>query len=225
MDEYDRQGVISKFADVCHDLGIGNPLVVSLNGAQPGALAMAEQRGVTIWGQDEISRHVGASAVLDLQHRPMVEEVGFPSHLDADGAEKLVAKATSGTLGLGKETVTVTGNVWLPVAVVPLTLLKAVAMRRKSATTQMWAVYDLIGGTFLTGLDEEPERTPVAIESPKIAPHLKPNDPVKHLNQVVERFEKATRDDTIKKYRSQLDNLGVPCDATAHVWDLVAATQ
>ena len=208
-----EKDVVSKFADVCYDLGIGNPLVVSLNGMRSGAVAMAEQRGVTLWGQAEIERHVGKSSVLNLQNRPMREEVGFARQLVAPEAEQLVAKQTSGTLGIGREEVVRQGSAWLPVAVVQLTLQKY-GLRRtitgKVVTVPAWGIYDLIGGTFVTRLDDEPERTPVTMDGPKIDQILKPSEPGRTIEAVIAKWDKASTDSALAKYRKQMDQLGIP---------------
>lgn len=212
-----EKDVISKFADVCHDLGLGNPLVVSLNGSRPGALAMAEQRGVTIWGPDEIARHVGRSAVANLQNRPMVEEVGFPRLLDASAAGALIAKETSGRLGIGKEEVVWAGDAWIPVVVLQLTLRKYGPFQRKAATTPAWGIYDLVGGTFVTRLDSEPERTAVRLDGPKVDQLLKLGEPAKTLEVIIGRWNKASGEATIAKYRAEMSRLGVPEMHTATV--------
>lgn len=217
-----EKDVISKFADVCHDLGLGHALVVSLSGARPGALAMAQQRGVIIWGPDEIGRHLGNSSVLNLQNRPMVEEVGFPRRLDADGASELVAKDTSGRLGIGKEDVVWSGDAWTPAAVVQLTLRKygvRQAITGKAATSQAWAVYDLIGGTFVTRLDAEPERTAVQLDGPKLHQLLKLPEPAKTLDTIIGKWQKATSETATQKYRAEMDRLGIPEMHTATVGD------
>ena len=211
------KAVVSKFADVCHDLGIGNPLVVSLNGSQPGALAMAEQRGVTIWGQDEIARHIGSSSVLDLQNRPMVQEVAFPRLLTTADAEAIIAKDTGGRLGIGRSEVVWQGPAWIPVAVVQLTLRKIGPLQRKAATSQAWAVYDLVGGTFVTRLEAEPDRVPVELDGPKLDQPLKTSEPAKTLSTVIGKWDKVTSDAAKEKYRGQMGRLGVPDWHTATV--------
>ena len=74
----------------------------------------------------------------------------------------------------------------------------------------MWATYDLIGGTFVTGLDDEPERTPVKLDGPRLERLLKVVDPAKSLDKIVASYRKATTDNTIAKWRGQMANLGVP---------------
>ena len=214
-----EKDVVSKFADVCHDLGLGHALVVSLNGARPGALAMAQQRGVIIWGQDEIGRHVGNSSVLDLQNRPTVEEVGFQRSLDTTAAEQLVAKETGGRLGIGKEDIVWQGSAWMPVALVQLTLRKYGPFQRKAATYPAWGVYDLIGGTMVARLDSAPERTPVQLDGPKLDQLLKLAEPAKTLETVIEKWHKVTSEAATQKYRAAMDRLGIPPMHTATVGD------
>ena len=74
----------------------------------------------------------------------------------------------------------------------------------------MWGVYDLVGGTFVTGLDAEPERTPVQLDAGQIQPALKVTDPAKTLDKIVASFRKVTSDEAKAKYRTQMRDLGVP---------------
>jgi hypothetical protein len=205
-----EKDVVAKFDYVRRDLGLGHGVVVSLNGARPGALSAAKELGIVVWGPDEIEPHLGKVSVLGLQNRPMVEEVGFPRVLAADAARQLVEKETGGRLGFGKEEVVYAGDAWIPVSVVQLTLMEVGIVRRKTATSQMWVVYDLIGGTFVTRLDTEVERTAVPLDGPRVEPKLKVVEPAKHLDAVVAKFDKVTSDDAKAKYRGQMAKLGVP---------------
>lgn len=212
-----EKDVIAKFNEVRRDLGLGHALVVSLNGARAGALTLADELGVIIWGPDEIQGHIGTSAVVGLQNRPTVEEVGFPRELgDADGSA-LIAKATAGRLGIGKEEVTWERNAWIPVALTQLTLRKYGPLQRRMATSQAWAIYDLVGGTFITRLEEEAARTPVAMDGPRLAQLLKLTEPGKALERIIAKWDRATGDVTIQKYRSEMDRLGIPAMHTATV--------
>jgi Restriction endonuclease len=202
--------VVAKFHDAHLDLGIGHGLIVALAGARPRAMDMAKERGITVWGSDEMQPHLGKAQLVGLQNRPMIEEVGFPRLLAGDVAQALVEKETSGRFGIGKEEVTWTGDAWLPVAVVQMTLMQVGSLRRKTAASQMWGVYDLVGGTFVTGLDADPERTPVRLDADQIRPALKPTDPAKTLDKIVASYRKVTSDDAKAKYRGQMANLGVP---------------
>ncbi len=205
-----EKDVIAKVNEVRRDLGLGHAVVVSLNGARSGATTLANELGVIVWGPDEIQPLLGKTEVLGLQNRPMVEEVGFPRHKPTDAARQLVEKEASGRFGIGRETVVAGGDAWIPVSVVPLTLMEVGILRRKTAATQMWAVYDLIGGTFVTGLDAEPERTPVQLDGPRLEPRLKIPEPAKRLDKIVASYRKVTSDDAKAKYRGQMANLGVP---------------
>ncbi len=202
--------VVAKFHDAHLDLGIGHGLIVALAGARPRATEMAKERGITVWGPDEMQPHLGKAQLVGLQNRPMIEEVGFPRLLAPEAARALVGKETSGRLGIGKEEVTWSGDAWLPVSVVQMTLMQMGSLRRKTAASQMWGVYDLIGATFVTALDAEPERTPVQLDAGQIQPALKVTDPAKTLDKIVEAFRKVTSDDAKAKYRGQMANLGVP---------------
>jgi hypothetical protein len=113
-------------------------------------------------------------------------------------------------LGIGKEEVVWSGDAWMPVSVLPLALMQMGVFRRKTAAWQMWAVYDLIGGTFVTGLDDEPARTPVQLDVGTIKPQLKVVEPRKTLDAIVAKYNKVTSDDAKAKYRGQMTNLGVP---------------
>ncbi len=154
--------------------------------------------------------HLGKAQLVGLQNRPMIEEVGFPRLLTGAAARALVEKETGGRLGFGKEDVTWSGDAWLPVSVVQMTLMQMGSLRRKTAASHMWGVYDLIGGTFVTALDTEPERTSVQLDAGQIQPTLKVTDPAKTLDKIVASFRKVTSDDAKAKYRGQMGNLGVP---------------
>ncbi len=212
-----EKDVIAKFDYVRRDLGLGHAVVVSLHGARAGALTAAGELGVIVWGQDEIARHHGISSVLNLQNRPMVEEVGFPRVLDAAGVEPLVAKETGGTLGIGKAEIVWQGPAWIPVALVQLTLRKYGPFQRKAATVSAWAVYDLIGGTFVTRLDSEPDRTPVSLDGPKLDHLLKLTAPAKTLDTIIGKWAKVTSEAATKKHRTEMDRLGIPEMHTATV--------
>lgn len=205
-----EKDVVAKFDYARRDLGLGHGVVVSLNGARPGALAAAKELGIVVWGPDEIEPHLGKVSVLGLQNRPMVEEVGFRRVLASDEARRLVDKETGGRFGIGKEDVVWSGDVWIPVSVVQLTLMELGILKRKTATSQMWATYDLIGGTFVTGLDTEAERTVVELDGPRLEPQLKVVDPAKQLDGIVARYGKVTSEDAKAKYRGQMAKLGVP---------------
>lgn len=202
--------VVAKFNDAHLDLGIGHGLIVALAGARPRAMEMAKERGMTVWGPDEMQPHLGKAQLVGLQNRPMIEEVGFPRLLASDAARALVEKETSGRLGFGKEEVTWSGDAWLPVSVVQMTLIQMGSLRRKTAASQMWGVYDLVGGTFVTGLDTEPERTSVQLDAGQIQPALRVTDPAKSLDRIVATYRKVTSDDAKTKYRTQMRDLGVP---------------
>lgn len=202
--------VVAKFHDAHLDLGIGHGLIVALAGARPRAMDMAKERGITVWGPDEMQPHLGKAQLVGLQNRPMIEEVGFPRLLTGDAAQAFVEKETGGRLGFGKEDVTWSGDAWLPVSVVQMTLMQMGSLRRKTAASQMWGVYGLIGGTFVTGLDAEPERTPVQLDADRIQPTLKVTDPAKTLDKIVTTYRKVTSDDAKAKYRGHMANLGVP---------------
>ena len=140
----------------------------------------------------------------------MVAEVEFPRLLDTANSRQLVEKETSRRFGIGKEEVVWSDDAWVPVSVVPLTLMEMGIVRRKTATSQKWAVYDLIGGTFVTGLDTEPARTPVELDGGTIKPQLNVVDPRKTLDAIVAKYDKVTSDDAKAKWRGQMANLGVP---------------
>lgn len=148
--------------------------------------------------------------MLGLQNRPMVEEVGFARVLDAAGARTLVDKEAAGRFGIGKQEVVMSADAWIPVAVVPLTLMELGIVRRKTATTQQWNVYDLIGGTFVTAVDTEPERHPVPIDGALLPALQQLVEPARALDAVEAKWERVTSDDTKTKYRAQLTKLGVP---------------
>lgn len=205
-----EKDVIAKFNEVRRDLGLGHALVISLNGARPGATSLADELGVVVWGPDEIEPILGRTSVLGLQNRPAVEEVGFPRRLAADDALDLVRRETSGRLGIGREEVVWAENVWIPVSVVPLTLLKMKMIGRSTNTSPAWAVYDLIAGTFVCRDETEPERTPVQLDGGQLKARLKVVDPVKTLDKVSAKFDQVTSEQAIKKYRGQLARLGVP---------------
>lgn len=202
--------VVAKFHDAHLDLGIGHGLIVALAGARPRAMDMAKERGITIWGPDEMQPHLGKAQLVGLQNRPMIEEVGFPRLLTGAAARALVEKETGGRLGFGKEDVTWSGDAWLPVSVVQMTLMQMGSLRRKTAASHMWGVYDLIGGTFVTALDTEPERTSVQLDAGQIQPAVRVTDPAKTLDKIVTTYRKITSDDAKAKYRGQMANLGVP---------------
>ncbi len=202
--------VVAKFHDAHLDLGIGHGLIVALAGARPRAMEMAKERGITVWGPDELQPHLGKAQLVGLQNRPMIEEVGFPRLLASNEARALVEKESSGRLGFGKEEVTWSGAAWLPVSVVQMTLMQMGSIRRKTAASQMWGVYDLVGGTFVTRLDTEPERTPVELDAGQIQPALKVTEPAKTLDKIVATYRKVTSDDAKTKYRTQMRDLGVP---------------
>jgi hypothetical protein len=212
-----EKDVIAKFNEVRRDLGIGHALVVSLNGARSGAHTLARDLGVIVWGPDEIEPHFGKSSLVGLQNRPMVEEVGFPRLLDAEDARRLIEKQTAGRLGIGREEVVWSGEVWLPVAVVQLTLRKVGLFQRKAATSQAWSVYDLIGGTFVTRLDEEPERTPVQLDGPRLEALQKLVAPAKTMEKAIDKWANVTSDSATEKYRNEMSKLGIPDGHTATV--------
>lgn len=212
-----EKDVIAKFDFARRDLGLGHALVVSLNGARAGAVDTARELGVIVWGPDEIQAHVGRSAVTGLQNRPKVEEVGFPRRLADDEASALIAKATAGRLGIGKEEIVWESNAWIPVALTQLTLRKYGPLQRKMATTQAWAVYDLVGGVLVARLDSEPERTPVAMDGPRLEQLLKLTEPGTSLERIIAKWDKATGEATIQKYRTEMDRLGIPAMHTATV--------
>jgi hypothetical protein len=212
-----EKDVVAKFNEARRDLGLGNALIVSLNGSQPGALGLAADLGVAVWGRDEIQSHLGKVSVLDLQNRPMVQEVGFQRGLSAAEAEQLIAKETGGRFGIGKEVIVWQGPAWVPVAVVQLTLRKYGPFQRKMATTAGWGVYDLVGGTFITRLDAEPERTPVQLDGPRIDQILKLTEPAKTIEKVISNWVKVTSDAATQRHRSEMDRLGIPEMHTAMV--------
>jgi hypothetical protein len=158
---------------------------------------------------------LGRTAVAGIQNRPIVEEVGFARLLASADAREIVDKEAAGRFGIGKEEVVWSSDVWIPVAVVQLTLLEIQRVRRQTRTSQAWTVYDLLAGTFVTRLDNEPARTPVHLDGPVLAPKLKLKDPAKTLDDVITRYEKVTSEDAKGRYRQQLANLGVPALHTA----------
>ncbi len=190
---------------------------MSLNGARAGATTLARELGVILWGPDEIEPHLGKTSIRGLQNRPMVEEVGFPRLLANDDARVLIDKQTAGRFGIGKEQVVWSGEAWLPVSVVQLTLRKIGPFQRKAATSQAWCVYDLIGGAFVARLDEEPERTPVELDGPRLELVQKLTEPAKALQKTIDRWDKVTSDSAREKYRSEMSRLGIPDWHTATV--------
>lgn len=214
-----EKDVVTKSDYVRRDLGLGHGIVVSLNGARPGALAAADELGIIVWGPDELEPRLGRVPVLGLQNRPMVEEVGFPRLLDEDGAARLLEKEASGRFGIGREEVVWSGSVWIPVSVVQLTLMKMKLVRRQTRTSSAWAVYDLIAGTFVTGLDAEPDRTPVAVDGGMLRSRMKAVEPAKRLDKVIASYDRVTSDSAKEKYRGQLGALGVPDWHTATTGD------
>lgn len=118
--------------------------------------------------------------------------------------------------GIGNEEVVLSADAWLPVAVVQLTLMEMRLFgRSRAGTSQAWAVYDLLAGTFVTRLDEEPPRDPVVLDGGVIKHRLKLKEPAKKLDDVIAKYDKVTSDDAKAKYRAQLANLGVPDMHTA----------
>lgn len=208
--------IVAKLNEARRELGLGHALIVSLNGAKPGATQLAADTGVTIWGTDELKAKVGSAAVTGLQNRPMTQEVGLPRRLAQATAEQMVEKATAGTFGIGRETVVWQGAVWLPASVVLLDL-KKMKVLGKTSMSQAWTVYDLVTGTYLARLDHEPERTPVEMDGPKIVERQKWTEPAKELGKVIEKFNTVKSDDALAKYRGQMKARGVPDFHTATV--------
>ena len=60
-------------------------------------------------------------------------------------------------------------------------------------------------------------RTPVAMDGPRLDQPLKLTEPGKSLETVIAKWEKATGDSTIAKYRNEMDRLGIPAMHTATV--------
>jgi hypothetical protein len=50
----------------CGDLGLSKGIVVSLAARRSGAERTAGDRGVELWGPDELRRHLGESATAEL---------------------------------------------------------------------------------------------------------------------------------------------------------------
>lgn len=206
---------VAKLNEARRDLGLGHALIVSLNGAKPGAMQLANDLGVTIWGTDELRAKVGGAAITGLQNRPMTQEVGFPRRLASEAAAQLIEKATSGTLGLGREEVIWQGPVWLPASVVQLDLKKM--KLGKASMSQVWTVYDLVTGAYITHLKNEPERLAVDMDGPKIAETMKWTEPAKGLGKIIDKFNSVKSDDALARYRGQMRARGVPDFHTATV--------
>ena len=184
----------------------------------PGATQLAADTGVTIWGTDELKAKVGSAAITGLQNRPMTQEVGFPRRLSQTVAEQMIEKAASGTFGIGREEIVWQGPVWLPASVVQLDL-KKMKVLGKVSMSQAWTVYDLVGGTYITRFDQEPERLAVDVDGPKIAERLKWTDPAKDLTKIIDKFNSVKSEDALAKYRGQMASRGVPNFHTATVGD------
>ncbi|TDT14616.1 restriction endonuclease [Ilumatobacter fluminis] len=208
--------IVAKLNEARRDLGLGHALIVSLNGAKPGATQLAADTGVTIWGTDELKAKVGSAAITGLQHRPMIQEVGFSRRLSQTVAEQMIDKAASGTFGIGREEIVWQGAVWLPASVVQLDL-KKMKVLGKTSMSQAWTVYDLVGGTYITRFDQEPQRLAVDMDGPKIAERLKWTDPAKDLTRIIDKFNSVKSDDAIARYRGQMKAFGVPDFHTATV--------
>lgn len=157
-----------------------------------------------------LEAQLGRTSLAGLQNTRLTEELGFPRLLSDEQAAQLAAQQIGGRLGLGKEEVVWAGNVWMPVAIVELNLMKMKLVGRATHASNVWTAHDLFAGTFVTRLDELPQLGPVPVDGPKIDPRHKMAEPARRLDQIIAKYDRARTDETRNKYRNQLTRHGVP---------------
>lgn len=152
------QEVVSKLAWVMSDLGVSKGIVVSLAGAEPGAVRAAEDLGIELWGAGhgfpggvadlDSLRLPGRAPVPGGDRGPLV--LGPPVQAGPQLARRVVNRARVGRLGPGAEVVVTSALVWVPVHELGLALTRSHGrVRPRRAVTCCWNRYEGLAGALL----------------------------------------------------------------------------
>lgn len=204
---------VAKLDYVLRDLGVNKGLIVALTGWRTGADQSAQQLGIELWGPHDLESRLGQVALAQLQSGPAQQRAtGFPLIQTREQVERAILSQSKGRLGLGREEIVGTEQVWLPFFLLEIACAREdkQRFRRPSVKTRsIWNAYEAFEGHFYASWDTAPQLSEVQVTI-AVRPRVKESAVVGTLRQTFAKAAEVVRADAQQRYGAKLAALGIP---------------
>lgn len=208
--------VVARARMLRDDLGVSEVLVVAPGGWGPAAGAAAAEGGVTLWGGDELSRHIGRAALdaLTGDAPPLPRAPGLARRVPAHQAARALRVHVTGPLGVSRDRLGAVGDAWLP-----LHELRIAAggwtgrMRPRLRVGRRHVLYEAVCGTVVGVADDPLATDAVALDAPVLPVRVRAADLEGAVTDAAHRRDAVTQDRARERHRAALADLGVDADA------------
>lgn len=208
-----EKDTVAKLDLILRDLGVNKGIIVALTGWRTGADQSARQVGIELWGPGELESRLGQVALAQLHSGPAQQRAaGFPLVLSREQVEQTISSLSKGRLGLGREEIVGTEQVWLPFFLLEIACAKEdkQRFRRPSVKTRtIWNAYEALDGRFYTSWDAAPQLREVEMTI-AVRPRVRESAVVGALRQTVAKAAEVVRADAQQRYAAKLTGLGIP---------------
>jgi hypothetical protein len=151
-----EKDVVAKLYHVVDDLGLSKGIVVSLAGSRSGAQVAARERGIELWGTDELRHHLGEVPTAQLASARAAAgrttAWGRPVRISLEAARTALESSGKGALNLRTvERLVWMSPVWLPAFSVRISVTQPEArlLKNRLRSVSVVRVYDALSGTYL----------------------------------------------------------------------------
>lgn len=196
------------------DVGLfTHAVVIAMGGTAPGALALADSAGVTVWDKAEVARRLGQSITDDI-HRPIGrQELGLPLGFEFPMLDRMAMSRRRGWFY--KEKLEQIAIVHLPTFEfeVSQTRERKNSMFSKDLVSQQtWTWYEGLTGLLVTtARSSVPAVQEVSVEV-GLSPRKTPVQLAKLFESALAKHARAKRQDAKRTAQAALRRMGLPSD-------------
>ncbi|MDA8193796.1 MAG: restriction endonuclease [Thermaerobacter sp.] len=213
-----EKDVVSKLSMIISDIGINKGIIVSLQGWRSGAEKSAQQEKIELWGPEELTHHLGAVSLADLnaqQDNRYAIEAFVDALMPESHLRPMMESQSRGLLGFGREQEAWARLIWLPFHLVELhlsTMVKEFLRKPTIKTTPVWALYNALDDRHFLSMSIAPS-TATQHNTPVIPAKTKPKALATTLTTTMKKFREVTTDNAKARYRKKLVSFGLAADA------------
>jgi hypothetical protein len=191
------------------DLGLNHGVVVSLGGWTSGAEAAARERGLELWGPEELRRHLGDLRLLGLGGPPAGRPaVGVPAAVSGQRAEASLARRVRGVVR--PERLVALGLLWMPWHQLRIaTSRDEGALRPRVVTRRAWNRYDGLRGGLVRSSAAEPALERVDTASGALPTRIGARRIEADLARALAGWRDAATDAGAERHAERLAALGI----------------
>jgi hypothetical protein len=203
--------VVYKLAEEIGDLSAARGLIVAPSGWTVQAAQAASQQNIDLWGANELRTRFGADAIREIQTRwTQVETLGRAFTVAREAADQALQRVARGKLGLARDEMVWSGQVWLPVWLLQLAITKHEgAIRKVPRVTRRWNGYDALSAQLASTGVVQPSLVTVDVSSGYIAPVLQRSVIATTITKVFGHWQTVTMDAAKHRHAETLAQMGL----------------